>query len=407
MINKEQNNTENFKSIWLFKNLSQQNGKELKDINWSRKNLKSFSSIHSISSYLAMFSPSLPKYFIEKYTNENDIVMDNFSGRGTTALVSREMNRNFIGSDLNPYALVLSRMKIDKIIKKNMIIRIQNLRIEYENIKNSIDINNYEEMKIYYSNLTLSQLIFIRNKLGISWETNNSTDNAILSYALGLMQGKQKKNGESNYFSISMPNTISMSPNYVKKYAIANNLTKPNIDIFDLLIKRINFKFDKLLEEKYDGKIYNFDSTKKNENIKNNSVSLIITSPPYLNLVNYKTSNWLRLWLLGYERKELNSKIKLSDNLKFNDYIIFIKKYLNSIHHKLKKNAKVCLVVGDVNDTSLIENVWKKIEKEIPFKFIEIYFDYKYNQKNKITNMLNSKKGEATKIEKVLVLEKI
>jgi hypothetical protein len=123
----------------------------------------------------------------------------------------------------------------------------------------------------------------------------NFIDNAILVYALGLMHGPSKKDGTSTYFSISMPNTISMSPNYVKNYAKKNNLICPNSDVFELLINRINYKFDDLLEKKYNGKIYEFDSTKKNKKIKNGTVSLVITSPPYLNIVNYKTSNWLKL----------------------------------------------------------------------------------------------------------------
>ena len=89
-----------------------------------------------------------------------------------------------------------------------------------------------------------------------------------------------------------------------------------------------------------------------------------------------------------------------------NKYIVFIKEYLNAIYPKLKNKAKICLVVGDVFETKLIEKVWESISNDVSYKFVEIYYDYKYSQTHKTTNMLNLKSGKATKIDKVLVIEK-
>ena len=399
--------------IKVYKNIELTEYENLnEEIDWSRKSNKDFSKLHSISSYLAMFCPALPKFFIEKYTKENDLVMDNFYGRGTTPLVCRELNRKFIGSDLNPYAYVLSKFKTSNKLKLIKILkRIKTLEKEYLSEKNIWlqKINNeiFNDLRYFYHDNVLAQLIFLRDKLGRNWNNLNEVDNAIVAIALGLMHGKLKKDNTTIYFSIDMPNTISMSPNYVKKYAKLKKLIKPNVNIFENIEKRLNFKFDKnVFDKKFDSKILLFDATKDNKNIKDNSVSLVVTSPPYLSIVDYRLSNWLKLWLLGFEKNKLNQEIKLSDKLNINQYIDFIKSYLNSIYKKLKNKAKVCLVVGDVHETKLIEEVWKKIEPEVKFKFVEIYYDEKYLQTKKITNMLNSKKGKATIIEKVLVLEK-
>ncbi len=399
-------------SIRVYKDVNLNSYEDLSGIDWSRKSNKNFSKLHSISSYLAMFCPSLPKYFIEKYTNQNDLVMDNFSGRGTTALVCREYNRNFIGTDLNPYAYVLTRFKISsKLELKKILTKINKLESEYLNNKekwtNKSKDKKYNDLHFFYHDNVLPQLIFIQETLGKHWRTNNNTNNAILAIALGLMHGQIRKNKTTMYFSINMPNTISMSPNYVKKYVKDNNLVFPNLNVFENIKNRLNNKFDKnVLDINFNGKILFSDATKQNKSITDNSVSLVVTSPPYLSLVDYRLSNWLKLWLLGYEKKTLNQDIPLSDKLKYSEYIIFIKKYLNSIYKKLKIGAKVCLVVGDVHDNELIENVWKQIENDVKYKFVEIYYDQNYLQKNKVTNMLNSKKGKATRIEKVLVLEK-
>ncbi len=389
------------------------NYNELENIDWSRRNNKlEHSKMHSISSYLAMFSPSLPNYFIKKYSKENDTVMDNFSGRGTTGLVARELNRNFIGSDLNPYALVLSRAKIEKYQIEDLIEKLNNLQEEYIKQKDffykQTSIKKYSELLYFYKRSTLSQLIFLRDTLGKRWRDNNEYENAILAFSLGLMHGPTKISGETIYFSVDMPNAISMAPNYVKNYVKENNLKKPNVNIFENIKNRSLNKYDeKIISNNFNGKIFEKDSTIENEKINDNSIKLVITSPPYLNIINYTKSNWLKLWLLGYDRSELKNEIKLADNLKLDSYKEFIKSYLNSIYKKIKKNGYVCLVVGDVFGKPLIEDVWKSIKDEVKFKFHEIYIDEGYSQNFKISNMLNSRKGKATLIEKILVLKKI
>ncbi|AXE60868.1 DNA methylase [[Mycoplasma] phocae] len=389
--------------------ISNQESYKTLNINWGRTKNKNFSPIHSISSYLAMFAPSLPDYFIKLYTNENATVMDNFSGRGTTALVARECNRKFIGSDLNPYAYVLTNFKISKLNKQDILNLLDKMNNQFlnSNYMNFAIPDKYEELKYFYSDDTLRQLIFLREEYGKKWYELGKNENAIIAFALGLMHGKSKKDGSSIYFSIDMPNVISMAPNYVKNYVANHNLIKPKINIFENIKSRIENKFDDLLSKEYCGKCFLFDSTKTNDAIMDSSVDLVITSPPYLNIVDYKNSNWIKLWLLGYDRKSTLKDIKLSDKLKYDEYVIFIKNYLNAIYPKLKKNAKVCLVVGDIKGEKLIENVWEKLKNEIKYTFVNIYYDKNYKQNNKTTNMLNSKAGKATKIEKVLIIEKI
>jgi hypothetical protein len=135
-------------------------------------------------------------------------------------------------------------------------------------------------------------LIYLREKIGRNWKKNKILNNSILAFSLGLMHGPTRKDGNTTiYFLINKPNTISMSPNYVKKYAKKNNLKKIDVNIFQKIEDRINKKYDDLLNKKYNGKIYLHDATKKNKFIKNNSIDLLVSSPPYLSIVNYTNSN--------------------------------------------------------------------------------------------------------------------
>jgi len=62
-------------------------------------------------SYPAKFQAQLPNQLIAAATLPSDLVCDPYSGGGTTGLESLLLNRRFVGYDLNPFAVLISRVK--------------------------------------------------------------------------------------------------------------------------------------------------------------------------------------------------------------------------------------------------------------------------------------------------------
>jgi DNA modification methylase len=60
----------------------------------------------------APYHRQLPEYFINLLTDEGDLVLDPFSGIGTTGLPCKDLNRNYIGYELNPKYADFSRKRI-------------------------------------------------------------------------------------------------------------------------------------------------------------------------------------------------------------------------------------------------------------------------------------------------------
>lgn len=77
--------------------------------------------------YPGNWSPFVPKNIILRYSKENDLILDQFLGSGTTLIEAKLLNRNAIGCDINPIALNLSQNRINnttgngctKLIKAN------------------------------------------------------------------------------------------------------------------------------------------------------------------------------------------------------------------------------------------------------------------------------------------------
>lgn len=66
--------------------------------------------------YGAMYFSEKPKALIERIikasSKENDLVADFYLGSGTTAVVCKELNRNFIGCDINPKAIEITNERL-------------------------------------------------------------------------------------------------------------------------------------------------------------------------------------------------------------------------------------------------------------------------------------------------------
>lgn len=340
------------------------------NVTWKKYSRLSGDWMHRICSYVAMFSPALAEYFINEYApNDNDIVLDTFSGRGTTLLEARIMNKQAYSIDLNPFAYVLSRSKARSFVKNQIIKRINEWESEYlqtEEQWNSLE-NINQDLRVYYSDLNLKQMLFIKKTYGENFFNLSDEDNFILAITLGIMHGPMRKSGESIYLSLSMSNHTSMAVNYVKNYALKHNLVKPEDNIFDKIRNRVIYMFKKA------PKFYNNNAQVKLGNALNIAEyfritpKLVFTSPPYLNIINYTQQNWLKMWMLGFDSREENKNIKLDDNHSINEYKNFMLQYLSSISEICNRESTIVLVIGDVKKTDKIEYSFENNRVKLSF----------------------------------------
>lgn len=362
---------------------------------WNNSKLSLKNNLHTTCSYMAMFPPTLPNYFINKYSSVGDMVLDPFSGRGTTVLEACKLNRVGVGNDLNPLAYVLTKSKVDVPLKKKIVSRIDALRAIYDN---EISSDNIEKnIRMLFHKFTLKQLLFLKNQL--NWK-ENKVDSFITAMLLGIMHG-----GSEGYLSLSMPNTFAMSPNYIRKYVKEHHLRKPKRDVFNLLLKKLDRIYEKPIAK---GFAYQQDA-RNIEGIQDESVNLIVTSPPYTRVISYGQYNWIRLWFLEGDGKLVDKSLFFTKSVP--KYLDFMTSVLKECKRVLTADGTAVFVIGDVKDWdknegfNLAKSVWENCAKPLGFNLKQEIIEDRINPESKVSKIWGKKKGNATKVDRILVLK--
>src|SRR4051812_6227049 len=87
--------------------------------------------LHPMCSYLASFPAALAHAFIARYSRRGDVVLDPFSGRGTTPLQAAAEGRIGVGNDLNPFAHLLTASKVEPATRAEASTRVAALRLAW------------------------------------------------------------------------------------------------------------------------------------------------------------------------------------------------------------------------------------------------------------------------------------
>lgn len=378
---------------------------------WSKLSAREFDSWHSMCSYLGAFPPTLANYLIRYFSTENDIVMDPFSGRGTTALEARILNRQTIATDLNPIALALSHAKNNNLTQEEIFERIDFLERKYDYALYQPEaIAQSDDIHLIFHPRTLAQLCYLRRKL---LKSTTPVDRYLVGIILGILHGGERADGTSGYASIDMPNTFSMSAEYVRRFVQTKQLNRFYRDVFLLLKEKTVRLYKKHNLLKQSGIVLKADVKKLSHKEEltgfKNQISLILTSPPYLGIVNYAKQNWIRSWFMDEDPTKVSAE--LDDDLNLDEWIEFSKSFILETKQFLKPNGVAIFVIGDVakSKTSMIplaREFCLMVKENQIFKNVWCINDV-INDYDKTTRIWGDSKGTATATDRIVILSDI
>lgn len=303
--------------------------------------------LHALCPYFAMFPETFARESILSTTKEGELVLDPFSGRGTTLLEALLNGRDAIACDINPVAAVVSSAKAAPPSSGRIVGRLDELKRKYGRVdKTKLDAEARalpEFFRHAYATSTLRQILFLRRAL--AWK-KSKRDEFITAVLLGHLHGESEHS--PSYLSAQMPHTIAPKPDYAVRYWTKRELRPPNRDTFDLLRQKIEYRLENGVPERR-GKVVLTDARKAAQRFKSamRKVATVVTSPPYFDVTNFEEDQWLRLWFLGGEPRPTYSSVSHDDRYRSaNNYFAFLADVWKGIAPLLKNDAHLVCRIG-------------------------------------------------------------
>lgn len=317
---------------------------------------------HAIHKYPAKFFPELPRWIIEKYSTEGELILDPFMGSGTTNLEASLLGRNSIGVDVDPFSRFISSVKTTPLNKEQLEKAHETLesRIgEFCSTKLVNGIPSFPYRDNWFKPYILKELAYINTSI----ESLNHT--------------RRIKDFFQVCFS-SIIRSVSEADNNCTRTVIRKKLNKKvnEGDAISLFVKRMKTNVSGmtgLIDAKPTGevKIPKNADARNLRGIKSNSIDLAITSPPYMNAVDYPRTHQLELYWLGFANgslQPLKSKHVGTEVVKATEYKILNKTQSVLADKEIKKIFEIdprraCIASKYVNDmTQNIKEVYRVLK---------------------------------------------
>lgn len=239
-----------------------------------------------------MFPLDFPLGILKRSARQGDVVLDPFAGRGTTLYAARLLGLPAYGIDSNPVAVAISEAKLANTTPARII---SSARRILEQQKEPIHVPNGTFWRLAFNEEVLITLCRLRE--GLLANCQSDSRKALRALILGSLHGPLSKL-EPSYFSNQSPRTFAPKPAYAIKYWQERKLIPPRVDALRLIERRANRCFTEEKTIGLGGAIEG-DSRKQQVFKVPDTVSWIITSPPYYGMRTYIPDQWLRWWFLG------------------------------------------------------------------------------------------------------------
>lgn len=370
---------------------------------WTARQRQS-SSLHEIS-YRACFKGQLPRFFIANFTDEKSIVFDPFNGRGTTMIESALNGRVSVGMDINPLSELLTFPRLNIPPVKDVFERLDGISFD-SGMRADIDLS------MFYHRDTEAEISSLRNYLISRAESGkeDSVDRWIRMVATNRLSGHSP-----GFFSV-----YTLPPNQAttqEEQRRINDKTGRNPEYREVrkLIKKKTLSLlrsfhgnDSLIAElnRFGEKssVLTVDTREASRYLDENTVDLTVTSPPFLNIVQYARDNWLRCWFNAIDTSEVEKRIFLTPSL--DKWRKFVRDVLKQIYVATRYGGHVAFEVGEVRGGKLnLDEYVARDGLDLGFEVEGIMINsQKFTKTSNIWGVSNQTRG--TNTNRIVVLRK-
>ena len=262
--------------------------------------------------YYAMFPLEFAEDAVRQFTQPDDLVIDPFCGRGTVPYVAMVTGRGAIACDVNPVAWVYSMAKTSPAEDVEVVISRLTEVSEYITTEDKKPENEFQALAFS------SQVLGFTNAARriLDWR-NEPTDRSVAAFLIHYLHAKLGQ-GLSN----QLRHAKAMAPDYCVRWWRKHGYTAPpTVNPVDFLESRIRWRYAKGFPRPAPSCpiLIGLGDASDALPSSHQQATLIVTSPPYSGVTNYRVDSWLRLWALneGPSTPDWNTREKYTNIEKY------------------------------------------------------------------------------------------
>lgn len=317
------------------------------NLNWREADLperERTKHVHRLHPYLGKFIPQLVEIFLRKFSPKS--VCDPFSGSGTTLVEANVLGMDAVGCDISRFNCLITKVKTDRydveLLSKELrdIVGKTNLMVDGGLFSNGNGFHTENEyLRRWFAPQTLKELLCYRSLIG------HYRYQDIMKVILCRSARSARL---TTHFDLDFPKTPQREPYYCYKH---DRTCQPTTTALQFLnrytldaIERVR-EFSKL-RTGAKVKIICGDSRK----VKLPKIDAVVTSPPYVGLIDYHEQHRYAYELLGLpmqEQEEIGAAFKGSSEKARAAYIDEIGQVFSNLRSYLADDGVVVVVAND------------------------------------------------------------
>ena len=366
---------------------------------------------HNFHSFPGKFIPQIPDLLIRQFSREGDTVFDPFCGSGTTLVEAKLSSRHSIGTDIHPLSVFMSKVKTTKIDGKELdnipaFLKLVEKRLDnfYAQSRSSETLLDYVDQSFlnedfsyripefpnrdhWFENQVLHELAIIRASIATQ-DCNSDFRDFLLLALSSVIVSVSNQDSETRYAAVKKE--------IPRKYPFL--LFKNKLLNMRERMKEFDLKASECRAQAIVG------DCRKKCLTPDDSVDLIVTSPPYPNTYDYYLYHKMRMFWLDMDWEsakfnEIGSRLRHSSQREgIESYINDMVKCFEHFNQTLRPEKPFVIVIGD----SVIRKEFLKgdeivdgLAEKTGFKVLdEIHYDLSYASKTFNPAFRNKSKQE-------------
>lgn len=253
---------------------------------WRESCAHSECSLHQLAPYIGKIKSSIARELIERYTSQRDLVADPFSGAGTIPFEAVLRGRRAFGADISPYAQILSKAKLTAPNSlEHALQATEDILAEASELPPP-DLRSVPTwVRKFFHPDTL------RETLNVAAVCRRLGNEFVMACLLGILHHQR-------------PGFLSYPSSHLVPYL--RNKKYPRSEFPEMyayrevrprLLSKVKRSYKRFAAAR--GEFVGFHATPIQELTLPTRINALITSPPYMNALDYGRDNRLRLWFIN------------------------------------------------------------------------------------------------------------